>query len=242
MAREEFITNLWVAARSLPAPQVRGDRGPGFDSALAAIFESADLWLTKQSVEGFDPTDFADLPEHVRETLSREVAAFLAVAEHVPPKKPAMKARSDQARKHLEGAIEVVGSCLLKGWLSALEAMMDEAETAARGCGWHAERDDKAMIEGLLGPYRAPRLRVRSLDVGVVLDPVAYFGSGSRGVVDLLLMPTYEMVHLIVLKGGRWRMLAPHDGSSRARPFNAATFKNTVSSLAKARDRIVPAR
>src|SRR5437868_15409734 len=102
MAREEFIDSLRRADRMLKPPRVASDGGPHQETYYRSIVHSADFWLTSKSVEGFDPADFADWPENERNELNKEVSAFRAIAAQVPPNKPATKAQSREARKHLE--------------------------------------------------------------------------------------------------------------------------------------------
>src|SRR5262249_18272068 len=161
------------------------------------ILDAADLWLAPRSVEGFDPADFADWPKEERDKLEREVAAFLAVARKVPANQPATKAQRKQARKHLEEIAKIVRRRLLGDWLAAQNKMIEQAIAAAQVKGWYVEKSEKEVQESLLGVYKAPRLRIRSLDKEVVLDPIARFGSGEQGIVDLVVLPTYETMYLI---------------------------------------------
>src|SRR5690242_3754424 len=108
MAREQFIDNLRIASRILTPPSVNSEQSPETDAYLAAKLHARDLWLTPKSVEGFDLADFGDRPVKEREELRKEVGAFQAIAEKVPTNKPATKAQSNQARKHLERAISIV--------------------------------------------------------------------------------------------------------------------------------------
>lgn len=230
MAREEFIDNLRLASRDLLPPTVESDQGPRFDSHLRSALHSADFWLTGKSVEGFDPADFEDWPRAEREELAREVAAFKAIAEKVPANKPAPKLLSKQAREHLERVIEIVRRRLLPEWLDAQETMLREATEAAKANRWYVERDEKEIVESLLGPYKAPRLRIRTQNREVVLDPIARFGSGRRGVVDLVVMPTYETTYLVAFSDGHWQII-PTRGGLHIRPFNRETLTRTIDRL-----------
>ncbi len=230
MAREEFIDSLRFASQMLPPPKVNSGQGAESDAHLSSALHFADLWLTPRSVEGFDPADFADWPRKEREELAREVAAFLEIARRVQANKPATKTQSKQARKHLERAIQIVRPHLLHEWLEAQEKMLKEATAAARARGWYVERDEKEVLESLLGTYNAPRLRIRTRDQEVVLDPIARFGSGRQGVVDLVVMPTYEMVYLVTFKDGRWQIVSPR-GRLHRRPFSQTTLANSIAKL-----------
>jgi hypothetical protein len=229
MALEEFIDSLRLASRMLPRPRVSSDQGPQADAHYASMLHRADLWLTEKSVAGFDPADFASWPEPEQENLAKEVEAFRAIARQVPANKPATKAQSERARKHLERAIQIVRQPLLQDWLDAQKRMFEEVTSAAQSNGWYVEQDDKEVLESLLGTYRAPRLRIRTPDKEVVLDPIALFGSGRRGVVDLVVMPTYETAYLITFKNGHWQ-ISPK-GTLKSSPFTQKKFVNTVSRL-----------
>ena len=65
----------------------------------------------------------------------------------------------------------------------------------------------------------------------MVLDPIALFGSGRQGVVDLVVMPTYETAYFITLKNDQWQIVSPK-GTLNSRPFTRETFVNTITRLA----------
>jgi hypothetical protein len=230
MAREEFIDNLWHASRLLPPPRVSSGQGAKLDDFLGTAIHSADLWLTPKAVEGFDRDDFAAWPSKDQEKLAKEVTAFLDLARGISPNEPAPKAKSSRARKHLEAIIEIVGHRLLNEWLEAQERMVEEAMAAARERGWYVEKGEKKLRESLLGAYSAPRLRIRTPLKEVVLDPIACFGSGREGVVDLVVMPTYETAYYVILKEGRWHIVSS-EGTLNRRPFNRRTLVNTINKV-----------
>jgi hypothetical protein len=225
MAREEFIDNLRAASRFLFPPKAKA----GDPAALlySSPVYRADLWLTPKSVAGFTPSDW---PANIRTALEKHVAAFLALAEKVPGDKPATKSQSQQARKHLEAIIDIVGKLLLPEWLDAQGEMVKEAELAATAKGWYHVKDFKEMKESLLGTYKAPRLRIRTATKEVVLDPVARFGSGRRGVVDLVVLPSFETAYLVAFQEGAWQIISPR-GSLHRRPFTQSTLIKTLSQL-----------
>jgi len=230
MAREEFIDSLRRASRLLPAPSVSSDQGSKAEAYYSSSLHSTDLWLTKGSVSGFDINDFADLPLEARCKLAKEVASFQAIASVVPQNKPATKSQSSHARKHLQEVIKIVRDRILPEWLEAQQEMISEATAAAREQGWYVQRDEKELRESLLGKYRAPRLHIRTENNEVILDPIAYFGSGRRGVVDLVVMPTFETQYLVTYKDGNWLIVSTH-GTQHARPFNRATLTHIIAKL-----------
>jgi hypothetical protein len=230
MAREQFIDSLRAASRMLAPSSVNSGNGLDADVYLSSVLGAADPWLTAKSVEGFDPADFTDWPKKERDELTKEVAAFLALAQRVPADKAATKTQSKQARKHLERILQIVRPHVLHEWLEAQEKMVREASAAAKKKGWYIERDEKEVLESLLGTYKAPRLRIRTRDKEVVLDPIARFGTGRRGIVDLVIMPTYETIYLVTFKDGDWQIVSPH-GTLHRRPFNEATLVNTITHM-----------
>jgi hypothetical protein len=226
MAREEFIDNLRHASRLLASSGNGGTFGHYSGSAL----HSSDPWLTPKAVEGFDRKDFSDWPRKDVDSLARDVSAFVDLEKEIPTNVIALKVRSKNARNHLEGIIEIVGQRLLNEWLEAQEQMVKEATAAAQENGWYVEKDEKKLRETLLGAYRAPRLRIRTPLKEVVLDPIARFGSGRQGVVDLVVMPTYDTAYLVTLKEGRWHIVSP-EGTLKRRPFNRKTLVNTINKV-----------
>lgn len=228
MALDKFIDSLRLASRSLPPPRVSG-QGEQLDDYLARSVHHADLWLSRKSVEGFDSSDFNDWPGKDQKELAKEVAAFLEIAAAVSSDKPATKAQSTEARKHLERVLEIVRKHLVSDWIGAQREMIAEAVAGAIEQGWYVKEDEKEMKESLLGSYKAPRLIIKSENNEVVLDPIARFGSGRQGVVDLVVLPAFETAYLISFKEDRWAIVSPR--TSRSKPFSQATLVNTISNL-----------
>jgi hypothetical protein len=226
MAREDFFDSLLLADRLLPPMKVSG---PG--SRTDAYF-SGDPWLSPDSVEGFDPADFADWSREEREKLKREVDAFLAIAQEVPPNEPVTRRQSEPALKHLTEAMKIVRNRLVPEWREAQEKMLEEATAAAQAKGWYVEKDEKKIEEGLLGTYKAPRLLIRNPEKEVWLTPVARFCAGRQGVVDLKVSPTFDRAYIITYQDGRWQ-IASLQGRLRKRPFTKDTFANIISELSQ---------
>ena len=63
-----------------------------------------------------------------------------------------------------------------------------------------------------------------------MLDPIACFGSGRQGVVDLVVMPTYETAYYVTLKEGRWHIVSS-EGTFNQRPFNRKTLVSTINKV-----------
>jgi hypothetical protein len=104
------------------------------------------------------------------------------------------------------------------------------AAAAAREKGWHVDPDEKEISESLLGTYRAPRIRIKTPDHEVVLVPGARFGSGRQGLVDLMVLPSYERAYVVAFKSGVWHIISLR-GTQTKRPFNPRTLVNTITRL-----------
>lgn len=232
MSREEFIDNLRLASRLLAEPRAQRDHGARTDANVALMLNAADLWLTHKTVAGFSPADFADLPRPERQDLATAVESFLAIAKRVSADKPATKSDSRQARGYLKRAIKIVRDQVMHDWLEAQREMLATATAAAEARGWYVDMDEKEVQESLLGSYQAPRLRIRTPDREFVLDPVVCFGSGRQGIVDLVVLPTYETERLIALKDRKWWIVSRH-GAARAQPFTPETFATTIAKLSR---------
>ena len=230
MARDRFLDNLRLASRLLARPRAGVVPSNATGARSATVTSDSALWLTPKAVADFDVADFADLPLTERVRLEGDVASFLSVANSVPPGTPATANQRTKARKSLEGVIRTVREALLAAWLGAQRAMMGDAAAAAEGEGWYVERDEKVVTESLLGQYKAPRLTIRTDTKGVVLEPIAFFGSGRRGVVDLILLPAYETKCLVTFQDGRWELISPN-GRMHRRPFSASAFVNAITHL-----------
>ena len=223
MSRNRFVDNLRLASKLLARPRVEV-------IASNKDCSDSDVWLTPKTVADFQVGDFADLPLTERLKLEGDVASFLTVARSIAPDTPASTQQRVKARRALEGIIRTVRQLLLADWLTAQQAMMRDATAAAESKGWYVERDEKVVSESLLGEYKAPRLTIRTDTKGVVLEPIAYFGSGRRGVVDLILLPAYETKCLVTFQNGQWELVSP-DGRLHRRPFSASALVNTITHL-----------
>jgi hypothetical protein len=198
------------------------------DRRLSALLHSADLWLNKRAVKGFDRKDFPDLKKSDLDKLENEIDAFLKIAATVPPNKPSTKEKSKAARKHLESVIHIVAHYILADWIKAQQDMINQAKATAQNEGWHVFDEHKKVAESLLGEYEAPRLRIKTQDTEVVFDPVAYFGAGRQGIVEMAVMPSFETRAMLTFKNGQWRIM-PRTGNTK--PLTQATLVNTITSL-----------
>jgi hypothetical protein len=107
MPIDDFWLNLRTAARHL-APTVAVDSPRADSERLERALQSAALWLTPHSVEGYDPRDFAFLAPADIENLTRNVERFRAVAAQVPTGQPASEGRAREAWTALDEVLRLL--------------------------------------------------------------------------------------------------------------------------------------
>lgn len=106
MSLRDFWINVRVGAR-LISPDVTAD-SPRIDSAdIRRVLQGATIWLTPNSVKGFDERDFNFLDPDEREVLTRSVTRFREIAQRVPPDKPATDNDIQQALPEFQRIVEI---------------------------------------------------------------------------------------------------------------------------------------
>jgi hypothetical protein len=228
--REVFIQNVRAAGQSLTSP-VEADVPHLNPQITAERWQRATSWLTPQSVEGFDPQDFSDLPPPKQQELRRAVDGFLAVAATVPPNAPATKQQVRKALSHFRRIVSIVQHLVLKEWGSAVGKLIEEAASWAGNQGWEVKRETKQLTDKFLGTYEVPELLIHTLKGRLLLDPVARYVVGATGLVDLCVLPSYDSV-MIGRKDDRWYVY-PTSANGSPQPWSERTFVDTVTELLK---------
>jgi hypothetical protein len=108
MSVQEFWTSVTTAKGLLARPMVEVDSPKSDSTSIARTIERAELWLTPESVDGFDPAEFDFLPPDECAELAEAVARFREVAEQVPFDGPATREQSDIGRRELLRMLKVV--------------------------------------------------------------------------------------------------------------------------------------
>jgi hypothetical protein len=98
MAKQEFLDNFRIARNLFFHPRVEMDSPQLDPQARETMIARAALWLTRRSVNGFDPADFSELGLDRQRALQTAVHDFLAVASQVPPQEPASPEQLGKAR------------------------------------------------------------------------------------------------------------------------------------------------
>jgi hypothetical protein len=193
--KDDFIQNLRLATGSV-APTVQAD-GIDLDPRLIeARLERAALWLTSKAMEGYDTVDFVDLPEPQRSELERSILDFRALADSIPPQSPPTDDQYRQGLQLLKAIVSIVRDQILGEWSASVEQLISEAERWAKKKGWLSRRERKTVSERLLDSYDLTQLLIQVNGTTLLLDPVARFVPGARGVADLALVPSYHSVRI----------------------------------------------
>lgn len=96
-------------------------------------------------------------------------------------------------------------------WVARLNALVTDVETWARELGWATKRIDKPLDDhDGAGKYRAPALVLQENFTRLMLEPM--WNDGSDGVAHLYVMPEYDEVARLVLRGGVWGVKYPLPG------------------------------
>jgi hypothetical protein len=107
MALEQFWRNVKIGA-SYVWPDVQTDVAGLDRKRLARLLKNAPFWLTPATVEGYDPGDFAFVPQTEQDELKTSVEGFRKVAETVPDDGPATKEQIQEALPRFRRILEVL--------------------------------------------------------------------------------------------------------------------------------------
>jgi hypothetical protein len=258
MAREEFFQSVREAVR-FAAPTVDIYNVYTDPKALAKVLRRTAQWLNPNSVKGFQPQDYKDLPPAQQQELTDAVAAFLELAERFVRSPavatfeviggffrlndlaaevtdhPSMFYTAREPRKalpHFLRIIKIVQELIRAEWLGAVNKLVGDAEVWSASRHWITKRDDKEIAEDFLGTYVAPRLLIAKNASRLVLEPVARFVPGATGLADFAVLPSYDSV-LISRTNHQWHV-SPGEGH-KPRPWSEATFQDLANRLSKRR-------
>jgi hypothetical protein len=95
---------------------------------------------------------------------------------------------------------------LKEEWLERLSELVKSVKSWAEDLGWSTRLVPKKMEDSRLGPYEATALLMQKDLTRVLLGPVARFGPGTDGIVDLYLMPAYDDIASLYFGTGQWLM------------------------------------
>lgn len=89
-------------------------------------------------------------------------------------------------------------------WIAEIGAMADDVERWAKENDWDTKRETREMSEEGVGTYRAPVVRVQTMQGRVYFEPVARFISGGpTGRIELIGTPSFWQV-VLIREEGRW--------------------------------------
>ena len=167
------------------------------------MLRGSDLWLTRKVVEAFQPNDFGDLDEGVRDALIKAVDEFRRVSATVNPSEPALPEQRDAALSPFTQIVKIVQVLVRDDWVSASTALLNEAEVWAKEQDWPTRRFPKDITEDFIGNYRLDKLVYSAEGAQLALIPLGRFAPGTDGMFDLAVMPAYDSM-MVVRDKGRW--------------------------------------
>jgi hypothetical protein len=91
-------------------------------------------------------------------------------------------------------------------WVGRLAALVDDVEKWAKELGWSTRRLETELEEPEIGKYVAPMLLLQEGTVRIQLEPIARFGVGFDGLVDLYRMPAYDDIASLSPSNGQWQI------------------------------------
>jgi hypothetical protein len=91
-------------------------------------------------------------------------------------------------------------------WLERLQKLVTTVQEWASDQDWSTKVVEKKMEDAEVGNYQAPALILQDESVRLYLEPITRAAAGSRGVVDLYLMPSYDDVASLYFYNRRWNL------------------------------------
>lgn len=87
---------------------------------------------------------------------------------------------------------------------AAVHDLVQKMAAWGEPAGWTTSQYTKRMRAPDRSVFEIPALYLQRGPTRLLLDPVAFDVPGTEGVVDLYLMPTYDDIANLYLRGGRW--------------------------------------
>ena len=117
MARDDFFSDLRNAVTFM-APRVEADTPFTDTNYIQRLLRASDSWLSSKVVEKFQPNDFADIDEGVRDVLSKALEQFRDALK-VKHNGPALPKPADAALPPFTQIVKIEQSLVLADWVSA---------------------------------------------------------------------------------------------------------------------------
>jgi hypothetical protein len=169
-SKREFLLNFRVARNLFVHPQRLEADSPAVDpGAVAALLTRAAIWLTPKSVAGFNAADFPELGVSRQAELLAAVQSFKAVADQVPPNKPATNEQVGNASVAFAKILEILDPYMpVPDEAKQVETALRDVEFPTWVVNWDYElasdsdgvaavwvnvfADEQAVPKGRLGP------------------------------------------------------------------------------------------
>ena len=123
-------------------------------------------------------------------------------------------------------------------WIGRLSSLFDDVQVWA-GPEWTPRRFDTELEEPEIGKYTAPVLLMQKGTTRIQLEPIARFGVGCDGVVDLYRMPAYDDIATVLMDDDTWRISwwrKEQDGSGEileSYPLSKDSFRKLLARISR---------
>ncbi len=92
-------------------------------------------------------------------------------------------------------------------WLGRLNALATQIKGYAEADGWRTRTVMIRTRDSILGRFEVPLLLMEREAIQIALNPVSRFVGDSEGLVELYVVPGYEVLASLRLgQGGRWAL------------------------------------
>ena len=118
-------------------------------------------------------------------------------------------------------------------WLNRLFELINRVENWAIALDWSTRRIEKRMQDMDIGNYNAPALILQRDTTRALLEPIARLTPGSKGVVDLCVMPAYDDIATFSYLNGDWHLHHIHLETSAGNSLNVALPQPLTQELLK---------
>lgn len=142
-SKRDFLLNFRIARNLFGHPQKVAADSPTIDTkAISSTLTRAAIWLTPKSVAGFNVDDFLELGPDRQAELRAAVQSFKAVADQVPPDKPATDEQYGNASVAFARILAILAPYLpVPDEAKQVEAALREVEFPPWVVNWDYELD-----------------------------------------------------------------------------------------------------
>jgi len=233
-SKEAFIDNVWdtVAKFRLPIPalaEISRLRSAALTRQLLRVPE----WLNANSVEAFDPDDFADLDKVAQVALKRAVKQLRSLAAEVDPEEVVSPEFFHTSVVALENLVSALRQGILPAWTEAVEDLINQTQIWAEKRGWFCNKGLYKFNDLVLGEHQLLRLSIVVQGGMLLLTPESRFAYNSLGVARLVQMDSDNFTAIVHSDEGWYAAFDPEERATKRtrKRWNEKSFLAAVDWL-----------